>query len=200
MPRYAYKSYPYTKPPELTGGKVSDAPVVIVGAGPVGLAAAIDLAQHGIASVVLDDNDVVSVGSRAICWAKRTLEIFDRLGIGERVLEKGVGWQVGRQFVGEDALKLSVQLDAPALVCRRTAFLHDLIGAPVAPPGVVLPVGDLRRVPDGIGIRIAGQLPVGYSSLEIALAQVIGGQADQAHLLRFGPHADSLPLVGQGSQ
>ncbi|MCB1471333.1 MAG: FAD-dependent oxidoreductase [Rhodobiaceae bacterium] len=101
MPRYAYKSYPYTKPPELTGGKVSDAPVVIVGAGPVGLAAAIDLAQHGIASVVLDDNDVVSVGSRAICWAKRTLEIFDRLGVGERMVEKGVTWKVGRLFHGD---------------------------------------------------------------------------------------------------
>ena len=80
MPRYAYKPFPYTKPPELSSGGAGRYPVAIVGAGPIGLAAAIDLALHGIRSVVLDDNDVVSVGSRAICWAKRTLEIFDRLG------------------------------------------------------------------------------------------------------------------------
>ena len=76
-------------------------PVVVVGAGPVGLSMAIDLALRGVASVVLDDNDVVSIGSRAICWAKRTLEIFDRLGVGERMVEKGVTWKVGRLFHGD---------------------------------------------------------------------------------------------------
>ena len=64
-------------------------PVVVVGAGPVGLAAAIDLAQHGIAVVLLDDDDRLSTGSRAICFAKRTLEIFDRLGCGEPMVAKG---------------------------------------------------------------------------------------------------------------
>jgi 3-(3-hydroxy-phenyl)propionate hydroxylase len=98
MPRYAYQPFPYAPPPELAGGKTDRPPVIIVGAGPVGLAAAIDLALHGIRSVVLDDNDVVSLGSRAICWSKRTLEIFDRLGIGERMVEKGVTWKVGRLF------------------------------------------------------------------------------------------------------
>ena len=98
MPRYAYEPFAYKTPPELQGGSASDAPVIIVGAGPIGLAAAIDLALHGVKSVLLDDNNVVSVGSRAICWAKRTLEIFDRLGIGDRMLEKGVTWKVGRLF------------------------------------------------------------------------------------------------------
>ncbi|MEM7710845.1 MAG: FAD-dependent monooxygenase [Pseudomonadota bacterium] len=73
-----------------------------MGAGPVGLALAIDLAQRGVASVVLDAKDRVSVGSRAICWAKRTLEIFDRLGVGDRMLAKGVTWTVGRLFHGAE--------------------------------------------------------------------------------------------------
>ena len=70
MPRFDYKPFPYVKPPELDGGTASKAPVAIIGAGPVGLALAVDLALKGVASVVLDDNDVVSLGSRAICWAK----------------------------------------------------------------------------------------------------------------------------------
>ncbi|MDS1138304.1 FAD-dependent oxidoreductase [Nitratireductor indicus] len=98
MPRYSYEPFAYTTPPEIAGGPSGQYPVAIVGAGPVGLAAAIDLAQRGVRVVVLDDNDVVSVGSRAICWSKRTLEIFDRLGVGERMVEKGVTWKVGRLF------------------------------------------------------------------------------------------------------
>ncbi|MCV0395511.1 MAG: FAD-dependent oxidoreductase [Rhizobiaceae bacterium] len=98
MPRYSYARFPYRTPPELSGGKAFNAPVAIVGAGPVGLAAALDLALHGIRCVVLDDNDVVSLGSRAICWSKRTLEIFDRLGVADPMLEKGVTWKVGRLF------------------------------------------------------------------------------------------------------
>ncbi|MFD2738190.1 FAD-dependent oxidoreductase [Sulfitobacter aestuarii] len=97
---YEYAPFPYVTPPGLSAPEPRH-DVAIVGAGPIGLAMAIDLAQRGIASVVLDDNNVVSVGSRAICWAKRTLEIFDRLGIGERMLDKGVTWKVGRNFFGD---------------------------------------------------------------------------------------------------
>jgi 3-(3-hydroxy-phenyl)propionate hydroxylase len=98
LSRYQYQPFPYTTPPELRGETGRRTPVLIVGAGPIGLAAAIDLALHGIPSVVADDNNVVSIGSRAICWSKRTLEIFDRLGVGERMVEKGVTWKVGRLF------------------------------------------------------------------------------------------------------
>ncbi|MEM8664754.1 MAG: FAD-dependent monooxygenase [Pseudomonadota bacterium] len=94
------KRFPYRTPPELTGGNTTFAPVAIVGAGPIGLALAIDLAQRGIATVLLDDNDRLSVGSRAICWSKRTLEIFDRLGVGTQMLGRGVTWQTGRLFHG----------------------------------------------------------------------------------------------------
>jgi 3-(3-hydroxy-phenyl)propionate hydroxylase len=98
MSGYHYQHYPYRTPRELKEGPGPRRSVIIVGAGPVGLAAAIDLAQHGIGSVVVDDNDAVSVGSRAICWAKRTLEILDRLGVGERMVAKGVTWKVGRVY------------------------------------------------------------------------------------------------------
>ncbi|MBO0332820.1 FAD-dependent oxidoreductase [Sneathiella sp. CAU 1612] len=99
---YQNRKYPFRTPPELMGEGRGRYPVAIIGAGPIGMAMAIDLALHGIRSVILDDNNMVSVGSRAICWAKRTLEIFDRLGIGDRMLEKGVTWKVGRLFHGKE--------------------------------------------------------------------------------------------------
>ena len=98
VPSYEYKPFPYTTPPELRGAAPRRWPVVVVGAGPVGLAAAIDLALHDVDVLVLDDNDVVSTGSRSICWSKRTLEILDRLGCGERMARKGVTWKVGRLY------------------------------------------------------------------------------------------------------
>lgn len=104
MPSYNYKPFAYRAPPELSGGKRFEADVLIVGAGPVGLAAAIDLALHGIKSTVLDGKNKVSLGSRALCWSKRTLEIFNRLGVGRRMVEKGVTWQVGRVFRGDQEL------------------------------------------------------------------------------------------------
>ncbi len=79
-------------------------PVVVIGAGPVGLSLAVDLAQRGIPVVLLDDADRIGEGSRAICFAKKTLEIFDRLGCAEPMLEKGVRWSVGRVFQGEEEL------------------------------------------------------------------------------------------------
>ena len=92
---YDYRPFPYSPPPGLTAPEPRHK-VVIVGAGPIGLALAIDLAGYGVPSVVLDDNNVVSAGSRAICWSKRSLEILDRLGVGQKCVDKGVIWQVGR--------------------------------------------------------------------------------------------------------
>ena len=100
---YDYRRQPYETPAPLRRGEAEERlGVAIVGAGPIGLALAVDLAMRGVASVVFDDNDVVSLGSRAICWAKRSLEILDRLGVGERMAEKGVTWKVGRTYRGEE--------------------------------------------------------------------------------------------------
>jgi 3-(3-hydroxy-phenyl)propionate hydroxylase len=79
-------------------------PVVIVGAGPVGLTLAIDLALRGQPVVLLDDSDRVGEGSRAICFSKRSLEVWDRLGVASPMIEKGVVWNVGRIFAGDDLL------------------------------------------------------------------------------------------------
>src|SRR3979490_110016 len=93
----------YRPPPESgrAGGNLGEPGVVVVGAGPVGLSLAIDLAQRGQAVVLLDDDDKIGDGSRAICFSKRSLEVWDRLGVGTRMVEKGVVWKTGKVFLGD---------------------------------------------------------------------------------------------------
>lgn len=114
--------YPYARHPDQTAATPARHPVVVIGAGPVGLAAAIDLAQQGIAVVVLDENDKVSFGSRAICFAKRTLEIADRLGCGAPLVEKGVQWNIGKVFF--DTRKVYDFNLLPEDGHRRPAFIN----------------------------------------------------------------------------
>ena len=120
-------------------------PVVVVGAGPVGLAAAIDLAQRGVAVVLLDDSDRIGEGSRGICYAKRSLEILDRLGVAGACVEKGVTWNVGKVFCGEELL-FAFDLLAeqghklPAFVNLQQYYLERFLGERAAELGNI----DLR--------------------------------------------------------
>ncbi|MCI5084278.1 MAG: FAD-dependent monooxygenase, partial [Rhodovulum sp.] len=94
----AFKLYPYAKSADQDADTPVRHPVVVVGGGPIGLATALDLGRQGIPVVLLDDHEGVGVGSRAICFSKRTLEIADRYGCGAPMLDKGVVWNVGKVF------------------------------------------------------------------------------------------------------
>jgi len=107
---------------DRTDGSLSVYSVVVIGAGPVGLSLAIDLAQRGQAVVLLDDADRIGEGSRAICFSKRSLEFWDRLGVGRRMVDKGVVWSVGRIFHGPTQL---YQFDLlPEQGHKRPAFIN----------------------------------------------------------------------------
>lgn len=97
-------------------------PIVVVGAGPVGLGMAIDLALRGQKVVVVDDDHHFSVGSRAICFAKRTLDIWDRLGVGERMVQKGISWNIGKVFFRDEEVWNFNLLPEPQH--RRPAFIN----------------------------------------------------------------------------
>ena len=102
---YPLPVYPFVEPPELQTGQVGRCPVVIVGAGITGLSLACALAHYGVETLLLDEDNTVGVkgaSSRGICYAQKTLEIFKRLGIYERLRKKGVQWSVGRTFAGTD--------------------------------------------------------------------------------------------------
>ena len=93
--------YSYRRSPDQDAYAPTRHPVVVVGAGPVGLTAAIDLALRGIKVVLLDDADRIGEGSRGICYAKRTLEILDRLGV-HGLVEQGVTWKLGKVYLVDD--------------------------------------------------------------------------------------------------
>ena len=95
---------PYQRHADQDAAAPVQHPVVIVGAGPVGLSLAIDLAQRGQRVVVLDNDFKLSTGSRAICFSKRTLEIWDRLGVGQPMVDKGVSWNLGKVFARDQSL------------------------------------------------------------------------------------------------
>ena len=104
---YTLPEYAFAVPPEIIEGRVGRYPVVIIGAGLSGLALACDLAERGVAALVLDDDNTIGVrgaSSRGIVYAQKTLEMMDRLGIYERIRDKGVVWSVGKTLAGDEVV------------------------------------------------------------------------------------------------
>jgi 3-(3-hydroxy-phenyl)propionate hydroxylase len=92
------KRYPASLPPLKGGVDPKRRPVVVVGGGPVGYCAALGLANYGVPVVLLEADDSVCFGSRAICISRRSLEIVERLGAIKRFLDVGLPWTGGRSF------------------------------------------------------------------------------------------------------
>jgi 3-(3-hydroxy-phenyl)propionate hydroxylase len=129
---YRYPKYAYTRPPEVRSRTIGRYPLVIVGAGPVGMATAIDCALHGLPVLLIDDDNTVSVGSRGVCYAKRALEIFDRLGCAHPMVAKGVSWNVGRTFHRDDEVyRFELQPEAdhhrPGMINLQQYYLEDYL-------------------------------------------------------------------------
>jgi len=190
--QFGYRRHPDQ---DRAGASISEHAIVVVGAGPVGLSLAIDLAQRGQAVVLLDDADRIGEGSRAICFSKRSLEFWDRLGIGQRMVDKGVVWSVGKIFHGEQQLYQFNLLPEqghkrPAFINLQQfyaeAYLVDRVGE--------LPAIDLRwrnkvtaleprndhvaltiQTPDG-PYRLAAQYVIACDGARSSLRQMVGAE------------------------
>lgn len=114
-----FASYPFTAKrygaatPHLAHGvDAKRRPVVVVGGGPVGMVAALGLANHGIPVVLIEADDSVCFGSRAICISRRSLEIMERIGAIEGFNRIGLPWTGGRSFYRDvEVLKFSMPQD-----------------------------------------------------------------------------------------
>ena len=150
-------TFDYVRHADQSAGASARHPVVVVGAGPVGLALAVDLAQRGVPVVLLDNDNTLSTGSRAICFAKRTLEIFDRLGCGDQMVAKGVSWNVGKVFF-RDAQIYSFDLlaesghERPAFINLQQYYVEGYLAQRAAQ----LPLIDLRWKNKVVGVAPHG--------------------------------------------
>jgi 3-(3-hydroxy-phenyl)propionate hydroxylase len=202
---YQLPVYPFRTPPELSGAVRPPHPVVIVGAGLVGLTAACALAQLGVPVVVLDEDDTVGVrgiSSRGVCYARKSLEIFERLGICRRILGKGVRWTVGRTFDGdEQVFGFDLAHDSPASDSRQPPFINlqqFYVEAFLVERAAELGNVDLRwrsRVvgcqPGEHGVRLSVETPAGGYSLHADWVVDCSGAR--------GPLAESLGLRRHGT-
>ncbi len=88
-----------TRSPTDPGERPKEPEVAVVGAGAVGLTLAARLAQHGVTVELFEQQaERRRIGSKAICMQRETLEIWARLGVGQRVAERGIQWRIGRTY------------------------------------------------------------------------------------------------------
>ncbi|MDQ7956012.1 MAG: FAD-dependent oxidoreductase [Pseudomonadota bacterium] len=154
---YQSLRFDYRRHPDQDAATPARHPVVVVGAGPVGLALAIDLAQREVPVLLLDNDCQLSTGSRAICFAKRTLEIFDRLGCGQRMVDTGVSWNIGKVYFGsEQVYRFDLLPEAgherPAFINLQQYYVEGYLNERVAE----LPSIDVRWCNKVVGIEQDG--------------------------------------------
>ena len=153
MGSYTYPKFNYVPPTDLMTQPPQRKPLVVIGAGPVGLAAAIDARLHGLDVLLFDEDDSVSVGSRAVCYAKRTLEVLDRLGVGQPLCEKGVSWNIGRTFLqDEEVYQFNLVPDPghkrPGMINLQQYYLEEALIERALQLGV-----DIRWKCKAVGVR-----------------------------------------------
>ncbi|KFG93012.1 FAD-dependent oxidoreductase [Burkholderia paludis] len=149
--------------------------VAIVGGGPVGLAVALGLANHGIRSVLIEADDSVCHGSRAICVSRRSLEIVERLGALDDFLRVGLPWTGGRSFYRRDeVLHFTMPQDdnqkLPPMVNLAQYHIEQfLLDAALRRPELIeirwqAKVVGVTRQPDGVRLEV--DTPPGGYALE----------------------------------
>src|SRR5436190_8622040 len=134
---FDYPRFAARRVPELDGATARH-PVLIVGAGPIGMTAALVLARYGTRSVLIDRKDTFNDGSRAICIARPSMHILERIGAVAPFVQKALGWRYGRSYYrGEQIFRLEMAHPAsekylPMYNLQQQyieQYLHDAVAA-----------------------------------------------------------------------
>ncbi len=93
-----YFTYPRFGAPGPDAARQGRHRVIVAGAGPIGMTAALSLAAEGVPVLLVDRKDTFNDGSRAICIARSSFHILERIGALSPFLDKALGWTTGRSF------------------------------------------------------------------------------------------------------
>lgn len=170
---FDYKIYPAWLPSQAAG-QDARARVVIVGAGPIGLSAALDLARYNIPCVLLEAEQQVSEGSRAIVFTRRSMEILQQIGVAERMSQAGLPWRYGNSYYrGERVFRMEAPHDPddrffPMLNLQQQVLEEFLVDAAHANELIDLRWGNkvtgLEQTEDGVRLEV--DTPEGPYTLE----------------------------------
>lgn len=173
---------------------MSDADVLIAGACPIGLTAAIELSRHGVACRIVDPLLEPRQYAKAVGVQPRTLEVFEGMGVLRRILDastpmRGQIVYVNGARVGE--LELAVPADVPfGFVLIPQYETERVLAEELAWRGVAVERGvrltAFRQDPDGVTATVTG-----LNGAETVRARyLVGADAETAPTV--------LPLIRDG--
>ncbi|WP_278652591.1 FAD-dependent monooxygenase [Pandoraea pnomenusa] len=169
---HTYRVYPHYAPASLATGNATAAdtdgngtvPVTIVGGGPIGMVTALALARHGVRCVVLQAEQQVSEGSRAIVFTRRSQEILQAVGVADAVVAKGLPWTSGNSYYrGQRVFRMESPVDeddrfAPLINLQQNVLESYLVDAIEREPLVEMRWGNklvgLTQDANGVALRI----------------------------------------------
>ncbi|MCI3207478.1 MULTISPECIES: FAD-dependent monooxygenase [Pandoraea] len=132
---HAYRVYPHFYPRAATQSDAPTVPVTIVGGGPIGMVTALALARHGVRCVVLQAEQQVSEGSRAIVFTRRSQEILQAVGVADAVVANGLPWTSGNSYYrGQRVFRMESPVDeddrfAPLINLQQNVLESYLVDA-----------------------------------------------------------------------
>ncbi|MGH3318780.1 MAG: FAD-dependent monooxygenase [Streptosporangiaceae bacterium] len=178
-----------------------EVPVLVAGAGPVGISSALLLARWGVPTVVLEEKSGRDqVGSKAICMQRDVLDVLDRIGCAEAMVAEGATWWVSRTYYRDHELFTTTFPDPgrsalPPWInisqCSTERYLYDRVDAE---PLVDIRYGHrltgLRQ--DG-GVEVDVETPEGRGTLRgTHLVAADGGHSTVRRLLGIGFPGESF--------
>lgn len=144
---------------------MSDADVLVVGAGPTGLTMAVELARRGVAVRIIDRSATVNTETRALGVQARSLELFARSGVADEMLRRGLRaerfnvFSEGRQIVRADFSGLPTAY--PFLLMLAQPEVEGVLGEELSRYGVEvereITLTDLNQDASGVRVTLEGQ-------------------------------------------